>query len=426
MQQSVNLKNCRRNNDVFAFFLITRIIAIIFSFPCATDIGLYLDYSKKLLIFHLIPYKEFFLEYPPLTLVTISLPHLFIKTVSFNNYYFSFATIMFFVDCCTLQVCRIYCRDKLKMDGKEIRYFTTIYSLFGLLMFRIIYHRLDLLVALFLSLSLLLFNSKKPQLKISFFLNSFLGFFYKIIPAINVFLAIIFKAFNSNLSRKKIVTKIFLQSTIFTLALLAAICVLEIFTNHAFLQNLSMHKNRGIQLESSYASLIMFKNFLLEKISPIFHGNDGWNVAASDFVNFVAKFLGHCLLFLFYGAVFFVLLHKKNKQQKIFLSEENFLEATLILVLLFLAFQRVLSTQFFIWLIPLSTIWLAKNRSPIFLLVFSFLFFATFFIFSIDYFALTNESSISVITLFLRNVVLVIFTIFLIRKFFKNLLNNDR
>jgi hypothetical protein len=186
-----------------------------------------------------------------------------------------------------------------------------------------------------------------------------------------------------------------------------------------------LHQERGIQLESSYASVLLLKNLLEIGVnSEVYNEFVGWNIAANIFFEEIAKTFGNLVFMGFWAALFFIFLGKKNAGKKINFSDAQFLELTLITILLFLSFQRVLSLQFFIWLIPVSAIWLAKNRSVKFLLVFCFLFFSSFFIFSIDYLALTSQIPIMVVAIILRNLVLVIFTSWLAINFLKKLQND--
>ena len=162
----INLRNSRKFNPldlVFAFFVVTRLIALFFSFPCVTDVPNYLALFSKIKI-GLIPYLQVPFEYPPLTLIPIYFPRLF-GAFDFASYYLSFAFFLFIVDFLLLCLCKNYCKNNLKMTDKETYYMTLLYSLFGLLLFRILYHRLDLVVALFFVTSLVFFDSKSSQLK---------------------------------------------------------------------------------------------------------------------------------------------------------------------------------------------------------------------------------------------------------------------
>ena len=405
MQQLKDLKNLQNNSfPIFIFFILTRLIAIFFAFPSVSDID---EYFAKFLYLEsgLLPYLDFAFEYPPLALVPIYYAKAIFPATSFLEYAAAFATLLFIVDYLCLEICRFYCKNRLKMNEAKIAYMTLLYSLFGLLLFKILYQRTDLIVALFFALSLLLFHAKDSRLRLSFTTNAFLGFFYKIIPTLNFPAAIILK--NRNISG------ILRNSVIFFLSLACGVYFIEIITNHNFINNMLFHQERAIQVESSLSSFLLFLNMITGKLSFIEPSYGSYQIRTSHLVETIAKFFGHFVLLSFYIALFF-----KFKKKQI-ISEQNFLDVTLITILLFLSFQRVLSPQFFIWLIPIAAIWLTQNFSRKLMLIFLFLFFSTWAIFSIDYYALINQEPILVTTLFLRNLVLIGLTIFLVWKFFK-------
>ena len=165
----------------------------------------------------------------------------------------------------------------------------------------------------------------------------------------------------------------------------------------------------------------MLNNLLHNEHSSIYSGGS-WNIKSGFYVEIITNFLGSFTLLLFYAALFWILFNKNKSERRIIISENHFLDAILIVILLILSFQKVLSMQFFVWLLPIAAIWLAKNHSWKLLAIFSFIFLTSSFIFS-DYFNLIEEKPIFVIALFLRNISLVIVTCFLTHRFLKNLSN---
>ena len=410
---------------VFCFFLLTRFIAIFFSTFYISDVSIYQNYSNSGLFFDLNVYKDFSFEYPPLAILPIySAGVISDLSTKFVFYFLSFAASMFAIDLICLSLCKKFCKENLKMNEEQITFMVLLYSLFGLLLFKLLYHRLDLVVALFFTISLLLFKAENSKIKIGFFINYLLGFFYKISPAFTMPAAIIIKAFSADENLKKNILKICFNSSAFVISLALIIFGLEIYSDHHFIINMLYHEERAIQVESLYGSILLFKNLLLGKISPISNAFGAWNVAGNFYFELFAKTFGIIILLSFYLAIFVILLRKKIALKKIEILDANFLDVTLITILLTLTFQKVLSPQFFIWLMPVAAIWLAKNRSYKFLAAFSFIFFATFFIFSINYFALVlSESPILIIMLFLRNITLLALTYLISSKFLKTVSN---
>lgn len=412
MQQLQNQKHYKFWKDLtISFFVITRFVAISFSFPSFSDTLYYFGLFLKAQVDGLHIYQDFNFEYPPLAILPIYFPKLILTNFTFPYYFVIYALLMFAADCLCLVICRFFCRNRLEMNEMQINKMTMFYALFGLILFRLLYHRLDVIVALFIVGSLALFCAKKKEISYGFFVNSFFGFFYKIVPVFNLPAAIMLKAF----MQKNPVKKIIYQSLIFTVLVAVTVFAIEIYTNHSFLKNILIQGKRTVQIESFFGSLLLFQALIINVPAHIYSQFGGWNIASSPTFEIIAKLCGILSLAGFYMILFIKLFRKKN------ISEEIFFEITLVIILLTLSFQKVLSPQFFIWLIPLAAIWLAKNRSVINLIIFSFLFFATFFIFSIDYFALINQAPILVVMLFLRNLVLVTFTCLLTFKLCKKL-----
>lgn len=292
------------------------------------------------------------------------------------------------------------------MNEEEIAYMTFLYAIFGLILFKLLYHHLDLIVALFFALSLILFHASKKECGFTFSLNAFLGFFYKIVPAITMPAALIIK------DRKSV--KIAVGSGYFLLSLICGILFLEIITKHNFINNMLFHQKRGIHMESIFGSILLLKNIVIGKISIIYQDYGSFDIKASEALTVFTKFFGHLVLIIFYAALFFK-FHRRKK-----IHEEDFLDVSMITILLFLSFQRVLSPQFFIWLIPIISIWLTKNRSLPLLLIFIFIFLCTWATFSISPMSLINQEPILIAITCLRNFILAGLTIFLLKKFFNN------
>lgn len=427
-------KNLKLNSDLaFSFFLVTRIAALVLSFPCITDVPQYLDHFIKGQIFNIPAYSGFAYEYPPLTLLIIYFPALVFKDViNFEIYFICFAVTMFLIDFLCLKSCQFYCQKRLKLDEDDINYMVIFYSLFGLLMFRMLYHRLDVVVALFFSLSLILFYSGNSKLKPLFFVNALAGFFYKVAPAFTVPSAIIIKAFSRNQNLKKTLKKIFLDSAIFVFLLALIIWIFETYSHGNFIKNMLFHQSRGIQIESTYGSFFLLLNLLTPLNFPVISNYGSWNIFVDNFyVTQIIKNFGNFVIICFYASLFTMLIYKRSHQHKITISEQDFLEITLVTILITLSFQKVLSAQFFIWLIPVVAIWLAKERSNFFSSAFSLLFFLTFAIFSFVYYpagngyiSLINQTPIMVMILVLRNFLLLFLTFLISKRFFKNFLHD--
>jgi len=396
-------------------FSISRFVAIFFSFPTISDVGLYNEYYGKI-YFGMMPYKDFLVEYPPLSVLLmffagkISTQEIY----SFypQDYFYSLALILFIIDNICLVLTIRLAKSYFKFSNNQITYLITLYTVFGLILYRTLYHRLDLIVGVFLLLSLYLFLFEKRGL----YLNSIAGFFYKIIPIFNLPIAIIINVCNKISNAKDRVIRISMVSAILLLVLTILIIILEVATNYYFIESISIHRDRVIQCESLYASIILLANLFNENAQIIEFTRTGWDVEVkNNLVLAFSKYFGFMLLFGFYIYFFILSIQKKNK-----IPREILLEATLIIILLLISFQRVLSPQFFIWLIPIISIWIVKENSKIFLIIFSFLFLSTAIIFPENYFAFVfNQVPAMIILLFIRNITLLILTLYLTIRFLK-------
>ncbi len=407
---------------IFFFFIFTRVFSILLTFPTVTDMYVYIGYFKNIYLDGLIPYLEFKLEYPPLSLIPIYIPGFFIKKINFYYYFLFFACMMFFIDFICLNLCKSYCKKRLNMTIEQIKYMMLIYSFFGLFLFRVLYHRLDIIVALLLTSSLLLFATQNKKITIKFWLNSLIGFFYKIVPAFLVPPAIIIKAYISSNSKKEFIIKVIKNSSIFLVVLILLILAIELIVGFEFLKNLSYHNQRGIQIESNYSSLLLFSNLIFDTTFILKSGYGSADVMSkSKIFEEFTRYFGHFCLLLFYFLFFLSLSKIKSKNKKIVKAENLFLDVTIITLLITITFQRVLSPQFFIWLIPVASIWLTQNRTTKNFSFLMLIFFTTHMVFSINYMSLLNQEPILVTTLFVRTLLLLYFTSSLVIQFFKKL-----
>lgn len=404
----------------FTFFIASRFIALFLAHIKSSDVAYYLNISEKIFFLDFIPYLDFSFEYPPLSLIAIYLPALISQIDSSAAYYIYFICMMFFIDYFSLKLTQNFCK-KLQIPEKEIACVTIIYSLFGLMVFELLYYRLDLIVALFFLLSITVIENKKGQispLNKSFFTTIITGFFYKIIPAINAPIAIFFSHFKNSKNNQEAIKKIIISTTIFAFLIIFIISLLQVTTNHNFIKNMLYHQDRDIQIESSFSSLLILKNLVFNEKIYFYLSHGALNIKASEPYIYLSKFFGNLILISFYLLVFCKLL--KNSSKKIFTSH-LLIEGTIVTIMIFLSFQRVLSPQFFIWLIPIVAIFIVKNNSKKLLLAFLALFFSTFIIFTVDYFALTAQNKTLLTVLILRNIFLILFTIILTKNFLKKL-----
>jgi len=393
------------------FFVITRIIALLFSYNVLSDIIFYYgDYNK--FFYSLIPYVHFDFEYQPLSLIPIFASGIFSNTSNIGNYYLTFITLMMVVDIFNLYL-SIQLGKKYNLDRRSMGFMILSYSLLSLLLFKLIYHRLDIVVTTFILLSALAFLNKKKGL---LYLNSYLGFFYKIISAFSLPAAIIINEHHKGISTRTYIKKISTESLKFLFYLVATMIVIQIIANE-YIYSLLYHTKRGIQIESIYGSSALFFNFLTNKISQIEFNYGSFNIVTNKYLEVLAKYLGFVILASFYLFLFISTL--KNR-----INRSDFLEISLLIFLIFISFQRVLSPQFLIWIIPLFSVYLSINKSNFNFIIVCLIYLITAIIFYPNYHSLTNQEPILINLLFIRNLLLIFITFRIFNNLFKK--TNDR
>ena len=372
------------------FFIISRVIALFFSFRTFTDVVMYYDYYRKF-SYGLIPYFHFDFEYQPLSFLLIITSGIFANHHDITSYYFSYVALMLLFDVLNIYLCIKICK-KYAMSQQSINFMIIIYSLLGLVFFKILYHRLDIVVASFILLSIYLLLKGRDK---SLFINSYAGFFYKIIPTFNLPAAIIVL----NSPGNNFYYRVFQQSFYFLLIVILTMLGLELVANE-YIYSILHHANRGIQMESLYGSIILFTDLITGHISHIDDIYGAFHVRSTLFFEYIAKYLGFFIL-----ALFHLYLARLGAQKK--LQRSDFLTISLLVFLLFISFQRVLSPQFLIWILPLLAIYLSINRLHKDLMIWCLIYLLSALIFYPHYGSLINQEPILINLLLIRNLLLI-------------------
>ncbi len=309
-------------NLMLLLTIIIQIIILFYTPSINSDLWYYFDLSQKM-VSGLLPYVDFTFEYPPLAILPIWIPGIFKSDA--HGYIFLFRCIFCLFNISFL----IFISKKITTHlfyNFFYKRFLIFYSLLSILMAPLIYDRLDLVFGFILFGSLFYANEK------SLFWTLF-GIPYKLISAI--FLPFYGFAFLQN---RKLNLKELFKWCVLPIGVLLAI-ILYLF-QFKFLSFLSYHHLRGIQIESTWATLhFLIQRFndqkmIIEYTFGAQHLKDvaGWIVILANYS--VIVFLSLLLMIYYF---------KKNPPSEIFLTA----------LLVFICFSKVLSPQYFIWLIPL-------------------------------------------------------------------------
>lgn len=175
---------------------------------------------------------------------------------------------------------------------------------------------------------------------------------------------------------------------------------------------LLQHGERGIQIQSTWATPLFIRYLLSSSKALEIVTNYGAQHIHESFVSglyvFISKYFGFSFLSLFYIFYFFYYrrLKQKNPQYKI---QADFYFLTLFAILIFLLIsQRVLSPQFFIWVIPGFCIFIILSSKRIFYLFLTFTIYALTFLEFDNYWMLVYLKTPGIMVNIFRNLFLII------------------
>lgn len=313
-------------NLMLLLAILIKISIMVFTPSINSDVWYYFDLAKKM-VSGLIPYVDFKFEYPPLAIIPIWIPGL-IKTDA-AGYIQSFRFFQ-----CALDLGFLFLFTHLFGDHQHYKRFLIIYSLISVFMAIMIYDRLDLIFSFMVFGCLVTTNERS-------LFWSLLGIPFKLLSAIFVPFQVVSFYQNKNLNLKS-----FLKWCVLPMALIWGI-VLLLF-KLKFLMFLSYHHARGIQIESTWATLY----FLMQKFQGL-----GMQIEYA-FVSQQLKDVPEWILFLanysilvFLSLLLLLFYFKKNSLPQYLLTS----------LLVFMCFAKVLSPQYFIWLMPLMIFFIEEK-----------------------------------------------------------------
>lgn len=316
-----------------------------------TDLLLYAGYAGEVLEGHL-PFRDFSYSYPPWSIVSVVLPGFFTATVP--QYIVFFRLEMAVFELGTVVLLHATARSVLGLGIRAQRRGALLYLVLSTASAPVLLDRLDLPVAfLVLASFYLLVGRRKETLGWG---AVALGISWKLVPVFTApYLAL-------HASRDEPSLMALLRSA-------GRLLALGILLNLPFLmwigpsvgQCLTMHWGRGIQIESSYASLLLP---LREVGLPldVELTNVSYNLVTS--LTPALKSVSSALLLLGEGLVLALaiggwMLRKAQGHRE---AAHATLVAMLASLLVLLLFNKVLSPQFFVWVYPLAALDLSVDR----------------------------------------------------------------
>jgi hypothetical protein len=337
---------------LFGFFIFTRLIIIYFYPTYISDIDTYYGWAASM-AFHQSAYQNFAFPYPPLALPLIYLP-IELGSFPWADYRLFFQIEMFLIECTVFYFLIRYAALVLKLDARQVARVAVIYSLLGLVTGLTLYDRIDIVVSLFFVLIIYSYSYWKNNWRLLYLFGT-LGALTKIVPGLLLIAtAIIRSAARGNISVKNTLLEI-AKATAFIVVFLG---IYDICTGGGLIMSLLAHGRRGIQVESVWATPLFLKHVLFNDKSIAVTNNFGahhltGSGVATGYVT-ISKYFG-CMVF---GAMMTWLWAclARTKENKHF-TPHLFLLTCFTIFLTFIGTQRVLSSQFLIWLMPGVSLW---------------------------------------------------------------------
>ncbi len=310
---------------------------------------IFFEYASRV-IYGELPYRDFFFEYPPLSLLVLLPPRLFASDLL--SYLQAFVWEMLLVDLLGLMVLAAFARSL----GHSIWGTLMIYTLILLALGPLVGGRYDLLPAVLVLLALYAFHRRW---------NNFSWVALALATMTKLYPVVLAPLFALPLLRGREYPRLIrgVLVFLFTLGLIAAPCLW--LSPEGFWHSFKYHLERGLQVESTYASFLLIGHTFGSTSLGLSFDHGAWHLS-SPLADTMAKlspiFMGLALL------VVYLLCWTKGEATT---DEGEMVNYALLAVLAFMLTSKVLSPQFLIWLSPLVPLVRGRWRQacgPLFLL----------------------------------------------------------
>jgi uncharacterized membrane protein len=347
--------------------------------------GLYFDFASSVLEGN-VPYRDFDLEYPPLSLLFFVLPGLIASN------YTDFA-ILYQIEVLVFSLIGAYLiYDIARRIGEAPWKLLAIYTLSILAVGPIIGQQYDIFPAVMVLAALYFFWLGKH--KVSWALLA-LGTLTKVYPVVIAPIFLIYYLRNRQYRE--------IRNGVLVFAVISLVVALPflILGSDSILSMVSYHSERGIQIESTYASLLLVADKLGLMTVELVFDFGSWNL--DSFAANVLAGLSTWILLIF------LLLSYWFIYKQVRLGEDPHTRSGLFSLLVIgvtLITSKVFSPQYLIWLVPLIPLVFNRWRYPV-LITFVAIGLLTYIIFPHNYAALLELDTGVIGVLVLRNVLIV-------------------
>jgi uncharacterized membrane protein len=332
--------------------------------PATEDVTAYYEYSRRIMM-GLVPYKDFAIEYPPFALVFFLLPWLVLYPAGglqgefYDNR--DFYASVFHVECFLLEVAVMLLAyrllRKIYPEASPLSFTSRMiwYTLGALAISLYMMQRFDIGAAFLLLLGLYLLYDNKPGWA-GVVLG--LGTAAKLYPAIALPLALIYlwRYQSNHKGAWRCLVGFGMAGALVTLPFV-------LISPEGFLNFLKYHSDRGIQIETIFATIAALGHYLgLNPASSIVdHTSIG---VASPW----SKNLATLSTLLTVGgllALYWLAWRKARPGNK--LSTDWLVQATALVVLWFILANKVFSPQYMIWVLAFVPFWKGRKQTLVLL-----------------------------------------------------------
>ncbi len=390
--------------SLFAFFILSRLAIIHWYSVYLSDLKIYYQWATQGITQGETAYFDFSFPYPPLALPLIYMPMQLLTYLKDHiDYRNAFQLEMLLIECVLFYFLLQYAFSVLRLKGWRLIAVAGIYSTLGFFQGHLLYDRIDVVVSLFFVLIIFSFYHWQNNRWIQY-LFGILGALTKIVPGLLLIAtAIIRGREQGKVSARNAVKEIVKATTPIFLFLLSYSSLGEV----SLFTCLFQHEERGIQVESVWATPWMLKKALNHEQALKIKFNYGALHLAKESTPATYLMLSKCLGFILFAGMFFwlwaCLLKCKNRKD---FPQDLFLLTCFTIFLMFLSSQRVLSPQFFIWLMPGISL-LSVSRPSRLACISCFVIYAlTYYVFDVGYLRFIAFESKFIYAIALRNLTL--------------------
>lgn len=381
----------RRHRRVLWFFGLAHILIFMILFEemgqtTYSSTGIYFDYASKMTAGQ-IPYRDFAVEYPPLSLLFFLLPRLAASTPEGYAIAFAVQTLLFSL-LGLFVIVLVSPRLGLPPWKSAVAYTVCLLAIGP-----IISRRYDIFPAVLVILALYAFLSEKHRCT---WVLLAAGAMTKVYPAALLPVFLLYHCRNH--PRRCILPAVL---TFVAASFVIALPFLLVSPT-GLLGSLTYHAERGIQLESTYGSLLLvLHKFGLLSLEPSF-AFGSWNLTgtAADALTRMSM-----LLLPLSVAAMYWMVHRHLKSGAH--SAQELVSWLLLVTIMLVATSKVLSPEYLIWFLPLIPLVSGRLNHWVWV-VFIAISVLTYTVYPLQYRDLIMLESGPVVVLLLRNVLLVL------------------